>query len=76
MDKFQNKYRTKSCRLQHWNYGWNAAYFVIICTANRHCYFGNISDGNMQLSALGQRQNHVGLKFPNIFHLLYWMFLL
>ncbi len=32
MDKFQNKYRIPSTRLQNWDYGWNAPYFVTICT--------------------------------------------
>lgn len=41
-DKFQNKYRIPSARLPHWDYGWNAAYFVTICTKNRECFFGNI----------------------------------
>jgi REP element-mobilizing transposase RayT len=43
-DKFQNKYRIQSTRLQNWNYGWNAAYFVTICTQNRACYFGEIAE--------------------------------
>lgn len=41
-DKFQNKYRIPSARLQNWDYGTNAAYFVTICTANREHFFGNI----------------------------------
>lgn len=40
--KILKKYRIRSARLQNWNYGWNAAYFVTICTQNRECYFGNI----------------------------------
>ena len=44
MDKFQNKYRIPSTRLQNWDYGWNAIYFVTICTAHRVCYFGDITD--------------------------------
>ena len=43
-DKFQNKYRTTSIRLQNWDYGWSAAYFVTICTQNRVYYFGNIEE--------------------------------
>ena len=53
MDKFQNKYRIPSTRLQKWDYGWNASYFVTICTANRKCYFDNIVDGEMKLSNIG-----------------------
>jgi REP element-mobilizing transposase RayT len=41
-DKFQNQYRIPSARADWWDYGWNAAYFVTICTAYRECYFGDI----------------------------------
>jgi len=41
-DKFQNQFRIPSARAKWWNYGWNAAYFVTICTAHRECYFGDI----------------------------------
>jgi len=52
-DKFRNKYRNSSTRLQNWDYGWNAPYFVTICTKNREHYFGKIVDGEMQLSEIG-----------------------
>lgn len=52
-NKFQNKYRIASARLKNWDYGWNAAYFVTICTQNRQCYFGDILDGKMQWSEIG-----------------------
>ncbi len=51
--KFQNKYRVKSARLQSWNYGWNGAYFITICTHNRKPFFGEISDQKMNLSEIG-----------------------
>ncbi len=51
--KFQNKYRNVSIRLQQWDYAWNAAYFITICTKNREYYFGEISAGKMQLSPVG-----------------------
>lgn len=41
-DLYQNKYRISSVRLRNWDYGWNAAYFVTICTKDRACYFGDI----------------------------------
>ncbi|WP_303917520.1 hypothetical protein [Draconibacterium sediminis] len=44
-DKFRNKYRISSARLQNWDYGRHAAYFVTICTQGREHYFGNIVDG-------------------------------
>ncbi|HBL77577.1 MAG: transposase [Bacteroidetes bacterium GWF2_42_66] len=53
MDKFQNKYRIQSTRLQNWNYGWGGAYFITVCTEGRECYFGNVINGKMQLSETG-----------------------
>lgn len=53
-DKFRNKYRISSARLQNWDYGLNAAYFVTICTQGREHYFGDVVDGEMQLSAIGE----------------------
>ena len=51
--KFRNKYRGQSTRLQRWNYGWNAAYFITICTKGREWYFGEVVNGAMQLSPVG-----------------------
>ena len=53
-EKFQNKYRIPSARLQNWDYGSNAMYFVTICTQNRECYFGDVVDGEMHLSEIGK----------------------
>ena len=53
-DKFQNKYRIQSARLQNWDYGSNAMYFVTICTQNRQCYFGDVVAGIMNLSEIGK----------------------
>lgn len=52
-EKFQNKYRIPSTRLQHWDYGQPAAYFVTICTQGRQCFFGQVADGKMHLSGIG-----------------------
>lgn len=41
-DRYQNKYRIASARHPAWDYGWNAAYFITICTKDRICYFGKI----------------------------------
>jgi putative transposase len=58
MSKFQNKYRNESARLQYWDYGTDAAYFVTICTAGREHYFGEISDSKqIELSEIGQFAN-------------------
>jgi putative transposase len=53
MEKFQNKYRIGSARAQWWDYGWNGAYFITICTADREHYFGEIKNGKMILSQTG-----------------------
>jgi REP element-mobilizing transposase RayT len=50
-DKFQNKYRIPSSRLQNWDYRWNAAYFVTICTKNRHHYFGEMNLSGIDIIA-------------------------
>ncbi len=52
-EKFKNKYRTTSTRLQHWDYRWGGYYFITICTKNKEEYFGEIIDGKMILSPLG-----------------------
>jgi len=53
MDKFQNKYRIPSARLQSWDYRWAGAYFITICTRDRVQYFGEILNQQMQLSHTG-----------------------
>ena len=53
MEKFQNKYRIPSARLQYWDYRWAGAYFITICTQNREHYLGEIVNGQMQLSHIG-----------------------
>ena len=52
-EKYQNKYRIASARAQWWNYSWNGAYFVTICTDNREHFFGEIKGGKMRLSPTG-----------------------
>lgn len=53
MEKYKNKYRIASARAQWWNYGWCAAYFITVCTQNREHYFGDIINGEMILSEIG-----------------------
>ena len=56
-DKFRNRYRIASTRLKNWDYGWNATYFVTICTKNRLCFFGDIDKKQeplMQLTEIGK----------------------
>ncbi len=66
-DKYKNKYRISSTRLQNWNYSWNGKYFVTICTGNRHCYFGDIIDGEMNLSEIGKIADKYWAEIPEHF---------
>ncbi|HRP68775.1 MAG TPA: hypothetical protein PLY93_04530 [Turneriella sp.] len=53
MERFKNKYRIATTRLQNWDYRWAGAYFITVCTQNRLHYFGEIKNGQMQLSPIG-----------------------
>jgi REP element-mobilizing transposase RayT len=65
--KFKNKYRIESTRLKHWDYGWNAPYFVTICTKNRECFFGDVVDGEMILNDIGLIADDCWLQIPEHF---------
>jgi REP element-mobilizing transposase RayT len=66
-NKFQNKYRIPSARLQTWDYANNGAYFITICTQNREHFFGNIKNGIMQLSEIGKFAAQFWYEIPNHF---------
>lgn len=53
-EKYKNKYRIPSARLQTWDYASEAAYFVTICTKDMFCFFGDIVKGKMHLSPVGE----------------------
>src|SRR5690625_1275466 len=67
MKKFNGKYRIKSSRLPGWDYGRDGIYFVTICTKDRRHYFGNIRNGVMNLSDIGEIANTCWLAIPNHF---------
>ncbi|MFI3325044.1 MAG: transposase [Clostridia bacterium] len=46
--------KRKSIRLKNYDYSQNGAYFITICTHNKECILGEIDNGIMNLSALGQ----------------------
>ena len=48
------RYRISSIRLQSWYFARNRLCFVTICTKNNEHYFGEIIDGEMQLSQIGE----------------------
>ena len=48
------KPRRRSIRLEEYDYSQAGAYFVTLCTLNRECLFGNITEGKMILNAAGR----------------------
>ncbi len=67
MDNYQNKYRIASARLEGYDYGRNGAYFITICTKDRRHFFGEIVNGEMQLSAVGELAKIFWLEIPQHF---------
>ena len=65
MERFRNKYRIASARAQWWDYGWNGAYFITICTKNREYFFGEINKGEIELSQLGVIADILWHEIPN-----------
>lgn len=65
MAKFRGKYRIESIRAQWWDYGWNGAYFITICTKDRKHYFGGIENNKMVLSPMGIITNVLWHEIPN-----------
>ncbi len=61
---FKNKYRTKSNRFESWDYSNSAWYYVTLCTRNKECFFGDISDGMTHLSDIGLIADECWLKIP------------
>jgi putative transposase len=51
---FQDKYRIESIRLPGWDYSSPGAYFVTLCTKGMLTWFGDVVDGTLQLSPVGQ----------------------
>ena len=66
-EKYQNKYRIQSARLQNWDYGSNASYFITICTKNRDHFFGEIRNNEMHLTNTGWLAETYWLKIPTHF---------
>jgi REP element-mobilizing transposase RayT len=72
MEKYNNKYRIPSNRLQGYDYGSNGCYFVTICTKNREHYFGEIvveTDNypSLRKTSIGEIAEKFWLDIPNHF---------
>ncbi|MFW9262174.1 hypothetical protein [Nostoc sp. CALU 546] len=65
--KYKGKYRIDSTRLPAWSYASNAGYFVTICTDGKKCFFGEIVQGEMQRSPIGEIAKKLWYEIPNNF---------
>ncbi|MEH1853110.1 MAG: transposase [Nostoc sp.] len=65
--KYKGKYRIDSIRLPAWSYASNAGYFVTICTDGKKCFFGEVVQGEMQRSPIGEIAQKLWYEIPNHF---------
>ena len=66
-ERYLNKYRINSTRLQSWDYGWNGWYFVTIKTKGNEHYFGQITNGKMLKSNIGKIAEDYWYEIPKHF---------
>jgi REP element-mobilizing transposase RayT len=50
---YKNKYRSKSLRLENWDYSNAGWYYVTICTNEKKKYFGEVVNGKIILNNIG-----------------------
>jgi putative transposase len=69
--KFKNKYRISSTRLKNWDYAYNGAYFITICTRNKEHFFGEIvcfdGENEINLNEIGRLANQFWEEIPKHF---------
>lgn len=54
-----------SLRMPKWDYTWAGVYFITTCTKDRCCYFGNVVNGEMNLTNLGAIADVLWHEIPN-----------
>jgi len=57
----------RSIRLQYMDYSQPGAYFVTICAFLKHCLFGRVESGRMDLSQIGEIVRACWVDIPNHF---------
>ncbi|MBN8705333.1 MAG: transposase [Bacteroidetes bacterium] len=67
MTLFRNKFRIKSARLPDFDYSMNGMYFITICTKERLPFFGEIVEGGITLSEMGEIVKRFWQEIPNQF---------
>ena len=66
MSYYSEKFQIKSIRLPNRMYAGTGLYFITICTRNREEYFGEIKNGEMNLSLLGNEVVNQWIQTPGI----------
>jgi REP-associated tyrosine transposase len=70
-----DKHHRRSIRLKHHDYTKSAAYFVTIAASNQASFFGDISNGRMQLNEFGaiveNRWKDLPHRFATVFRRIY-----
>jgi putative transposase len=61
------KHHRRSIRLKQYDYTQTGAYFVTACTQNRECLFGEIVDGVMRLSDVGDLIQKIWQELPEYY---------
>ena len=54
MSSEPEKHSRRSIRLKEHDYAQPGAYFITICAQNRECLFGDVAEGEMQLTPAGK----------------------
>ena len=57
----------RSIRLKHYDYSGNGYYFVTICTKNFQCWLGDVVNGKMKLSNIGEIVKKCWMETPQHF---------
>lgn len=66
-DLFKEKYRIPANRLKEWDYGSDGFYFVTICEWAMREYFGDIKNGKMILTPIGEIADKCWREIPQHF---------
>ena len=66
-ERYHQKYRIPTARLQNYDYSSNGYYFITICTKDKENYFGEVVDDKMKLSEIGNLVNKYWFEVPNHF---------
>jgi REP element-mobilizing transposase RayT len=69
--KFKGKYRVESIRLPNRDYSANGWYFITICTHQRQHFFGDVVNGQMYYSPIGEIAQKYWSDIPNHFDFVY-----